>query len=276
MRYLLSASVFAVALLLFVAPAAEAGWVITDEGGQQTVLSRGRLKLTPKEAQGISMALDIAKARMWVADAGRRTYWEGTVEEYCQAMKSTMAGAMADMEKQMAEAMKDMPPAQREQMQQMMKNMRGGGAAAGPVPKVTIERTNVVEKIAGLPTRKVRVLSDGKLYEELWLTTDPALLRELEMSKAPDTFGRMSGCMAGMAGGPRPESSDEFRKLYGEGWPLKVVYYGAGEAAPGAPGPAGTTVMKAEQRDIPDREFTPPAGFRAAPLTEVFGTEGRR
>lgn len=219
----------------------------------------------------MAMSLDIGRARMWVADSTRRTFWEGTVEEYCQAMRTTMTGAMADMEKQMAEAMKDMPPAQREQMQQMMKNMRGGAPNA-PAPRVTVEKTSETERIAGLPARKFRVLSDGKLYEEMWLTTDPALLRELEMAKAPDTFGRMSGCMAGMAGGPRPESSDEFRKLYGEGWPLKVVYYGAGE---GGPGPAGTTVMKAEQRDIPEREFTPPAGFRAAPLTEVFGQPGR-
>src|SRR5918992_3485034 len=122
----------ALALLLLVAPVAEAGWIIVDEGGHQTSLSRGRLKMAPKEAEGMSMSLDIGRARMWVADAGRRVFWEGTVEEYCQAMRGAMAGAMADMEKQMAEAMKDMPPAQREQMQQMMKNMRGGGTPGGP------------------------------------------------------------------------------------------------------------------------------------------------
>jgi hypothetical protein len=273
MRFPKTVSMLAIALCLLPAAAAEAGWVITDQEGHQTSLSRGRLKMAPREAQGVSMALDIGRGRMWVADAGKKTYWEGTVEEYCQAMKSTMAGAMADMEKQMAEAMKDMPPAQREQMQQMMKNMRGGGPGA-PAPKVTIEKTNDVQTIAGLPARKFRVLSNGKLHEEIWLTTDPALVRELEMAKAPDTFGRMSGCMAGMAGGARPEASEEFRKLYGEGYPLKVVYYGA-EAAPGAP-PAGMTVQKVEQRDIPDREFAPPAGFRAAPLNEVFGAPPQR
>lgn len=273
MRNLRSLRVVTLVGLLIATSSAEAGWLFVDEGGNQTSVSRGRLKMAPKESQGMAMSLDIGRARMWVADATRRTYWEGTVEEYCQAMRTTMTGAMADMEKQMAEAMKDMPPAQREQMQQMMKTMRGGGAPGAPIPKVTIEKTGDVAKIAGLSARKFRVLSNGKLYEEMWLTTDPALLRELEMSKAPDTFGRMSGCMAGIAGGPRPESSDEFRKLYGEGWPLKVVYYGAGE---GSPGPAGTTVTKAEQRDIPDREFTPPAGFRAAPLTEVFGNSGRQ
>jgi len=270
MPILRSAHLVALALLLLVTPVAEAGWLFVDEGGNQTSLSRGRLKMAPKESQGMAMSLDIGRARMWVADAGRKTYWEGTVEEYCQAMRATMSGAMADMEKQMAEAMKDMPPAQREQMQQMMKNMRGG-APGGPMPKVTVEKTSESAKIAGLTARKFRVLSDGKLYEEMWMTTDPALLRDLELSKAPDTFGRMSGCMAG---GPRPESTDEFRKLYGEGWPLKVVYYGA--AGEGGAGPAGTTVTKVEQRDIPDREFTPPPGFRAAPLTEVFGTPPRR
>jgi hypothetical protein len=273
MRFPRTVALFTLALAALLAPRAEAGWVILDEGGNQTALSKGRLKMTPKESHGVSMALDVGRARMWVADAGKKAYWEGTVEEYCQAMKSTMAGAMADMEKQMAEAMKDMPPAQREQMQQMMKNMRGGGAPGGPAPKVTIEKTNETEKIAGLSARKFRVLSNGKLHEEIWLTTDPALVRELEMSKAPDTFGRMSGCMAGM-GGPRPEASDEFRKLYGEGYPLRVVYYGA-ETAPGAP-PAGMTVQKVEQRDIPDLEFTPPAGFRVAPLNEVFGGPPRR
>jgi len=273
MRYLRSAHVLSIALLLLVTPAVEAGWIIVDEGGHQTSLSRGRLKMAPKEAQGVSMVLDIGRARMWVADAGRRVYWEGTVEEYCQAMRGAMTDAMADMEKQMAEAMKDMPPAQREQMQQMMKNMRGGGGApGGPAPTVTIEKTNETEKIAGLSARRFRVLSNGKLYEEMWMTTDPALLRELEMGKAPETFGRMSGCMAGMAGGARPEASDEFRKLYAEGWPLKVIYHGD----TGGGGPAGTTVMKVEQRTIPEIEFAPPTGYKTAPLTEVFGTPPRR
>src|SRR5262249_54644819 len=147
--------------------------------------------------------------------------------------------------------------------------------ASGPPPTVTIERTTETQTIAGLPARKVRVFSNGKIYEDVWLTTDPALMRELELGRAPDTFGRMSGCMAGMAGGPRPESTEEFRKLYGEGWPLKVVYYGAGEGAP-APGPTGTTVQTVERRDIPDSAFAPPPGFRAAPLSEVFGATPRR
>src|SRR6184192_8360 len=268
MRYLFGGLV---AALLLVPPAADAGFVILDEAGHQTLLSRGRLKITPKDASGIAMVLDVGRARMWVADAGRRVYWEGTVEQYCQEMRGAMSGAMAEMEQRMAEQLKDVPPAQREQMEQLMKQMgRGrGGAPAGPPPQVTIERTNETARIAGLPARKYRVLSNGKPHEELWLTTDAALLRELDAGRAPETFGRMSACMVGMAGGgERPEASPEFRKLYAEGWPLKVVYLGEG-------GPADSTVTKVEPRDIPETEFAPPTGYRAAPLTEVFGTRAR-
>ena len=100
MRYLLGGLI---AALLLVPPAADAGFAILDEAGHQTLLSRGRLKITPKGAGGIVMVLDVGRARMWVADAGRRVYWEGTVEQYCQEMRGAMSGAMAEMEKRMAE-----------------------------------------------------------------------------------------------------------------------------------------------------------------------------
>jgi len=97
-------------VLLVAASAADAGWLIVDENGDQTLISRGRLKMSPKQGDGRSMVLDLARARMWVADAGRSLYWDGTVEEYCEAVRGTMAAA----EKAMLEQLKDMPLAQRE------------------------------------------------------------------------------------------------------------------------------------------------------------------
>ena len=61
----------------------------------------------------------------------------------------------------------------------------------------------------------------------------------------------------------------EYRQVYAQGWPLKAVYHGEGGGAGRA------VVMKVESRDIPDREFAPPAGFRAAPLAEILGLSGR-
>ena len=73
------------------------------------------------------------------------------------------------------------------------------------------------ETIAGLSTRKYRVLSDGTLYEELWIASDPALLRELIVARAPETFGRMSGCLGTAGGAQRVEATEAYRRLYSEG-----------------------------------------------------------
>ena len=217
---------------------AEAGWLIVDDNGDQTLVSRGRLKMDPREARGQSMVLDLTRARMWVADTGRRLYWEGTVEEYCQAIRSLIPPPRT-------------PPA-------------ASPERAGAPLRVTLERTDETETIARLATRKYRVLVDGKLYEELWLTADPALTRDLDLARAPDTFGRMFACMVGLDG-QRPEASTEYRRLFAEGWPLKAVYHGEGGSAGRA------LVTRVEQTEIAERDFTPPAGFRAAPLDELFG-----
>jgi len=264
MRYLRAAGWVVLALFPLAAPAAEAGYAITDEGGQ-TLVSRGRLKLAPKEGD-VSMVVDVGRGRMQIADAGRRLYWEGTVEQYCEGMRGAMAGVMAAMDKRMAEQLKDMPPAQREQVQQMMRQMGHGGPGAppaGPPPQVTVERTGDMATIAGLSARKFRVLANGAPYQEVWLTADAGLMREMDARRAPETFGRMSGCMASTTGGERPETSAEYRKLFAEGWPLKLTFLADSRLR-------GTTVLKVEQRDIPEGEFAVPAGYRAAPLDELF------
>jgi hypothetical protein len=256
----IAALTLAVALLLPVA--ARAGWAIVDEGGNQTLVSRGRLKMAPRNADGHSMAIDVAHGRMWIADGARRIYWGGSTDEYCQAMRGTMAA----MDAHMAEAMKNMEPAQREQVQQMLRQL---GRSGGPGPRVTVERTAETETIAGLAARRYRVLADGKLYQELWLTSDGPLMRELDLARTADTFGRMFGCLAGMSGGERVEASVEYRGLYAQGWPLKVVHHAEGAGA------VRSLVTRVEQRDIPAAEFTAPAAFRAVPLGELFVSEGR-
>lgn len=217
---------------------AHAGYLIVDQNGEQVLLSTGRLKMAPRSAGGLVMVLDVGRGRLWVADPGQKRYWEGTVDEYCEGLRGVSA-------------------------------MPQGDAGAGHVPKVTIQRTSVTETIAGLPTRKYQVLADGTLYEELWLTSDPALLRELVVARAPETFGRMSGCLATAGAGSRVEATEEYRKLYSEGWPLKAVFHGPGGATPGTP------VTRVEPHVIPEGELTRPAGFTAVPLLDVFGRASR-
>jgi Domain of unknown function (DUF4412) len=246
------------AVALLTAAAAEAGWLIVDDRGDQTLVSRGRLRIAGGQGDGQVMVLDLGRARVWVADTGRSLYWDGTVEEYCQGLRTIMPSP----EEQLAERLKDLPADQRAQVEELLKKRARGGAAVPP--RVAVERTGETETIAALPTRKYRVLVDGALYEELWLTTEAALVGELELGRAPDTFGRMFACMAG-SGATRPEATAEYRQLFGQGWPLKAVYHGDGA------GTLRTLVTRVEKRDIPERDFTPPAGFTKAPLADLFG-----
>ncbi len=225
-------------VVLLTTAAAEAGWLIVDDRGDQTLLSRGRLKIATPQVDGHAMVLDLGRARLWVADRGRRLYWDGTVEEYCQAIRAVMPSAAE-------------PPAAQPAPER------------GAQPKVAIEPTAETETIATLPTRKYRVVVDGALYEELWLTSEASLVRELELGRAPETFGRMFACMSG--GAQRVEATAEYRQLFGRGWPLKAIYHAEGGRA------LRVLVTRVEERDIPEGDFTPPPGFRTAPLTELFG-----
>jgi len=100
---------------------------------------------------------------------------------------------------------------------------------------VTIERTGATETIAGLTASKYRVLANDQLHEELWLTSDAALTRQLDLGHAPDTFGRMFACLAGAgSGGERVEASPEYRQIFAWGWLLKAVYHGEGGDRPHA------------------------------------------
>ena len=110
------------------------------------------------------------------------------------------------------------------------------------------------------------MLADGKLYEELWLASDAALLRELIVGPRARHLRPDVGCLATAGSGRRVEATDEYRRLYSEGWPLKVVFHGERRRDAGSGRWRGWSVAR-----FPSAEFTPPAGFAAAPLLEVFG-----
>lgn len=299
MRIVSRALVVVLAAVVLWPTVSGAGYRVVDQNGEQTLISTGRLKMVSKSGEGRgaddnTMVLDMNRARLWLADRAKRTYWEGTVEEFCTGMRDLMntafAGVGQEMQKQLAEMEKQMASmskeerAQMRQMQKMMEQMsknapKESAAPVAPrqVPRVTIQRTGETATIAGLPTQKFRVLADGKLYEEHWLANDPALVRELNLERAPDTFGRMFACLFAnaKATGGQPtdtiEDTAEYRRLFAQGWPLKVISYQEDEG--GAPGKGKTTtfVGTVERRDFPESEFRPPAGFRKTTFNEAFG-----
>ena len=257
--------------LLLVAPAhAFAGFVFFDERGAQVLVQKGRLKHVSPSGDEPVVALDSARARLWVSNPRARAYWEGTIDEFCGAVKG-MLGGMAgggaaggglppEVEKMMKEQMANLPPEQQAMVKQMMQARQGqAGAAPAPPPRVTVESTGETEMVAGLAARRFRVLADGKLFEEVWLSNDPAIAREFDLSRAPETIAKLSACQVGQS---RVQDTPAYRQLYTQGWPLKSVSHAGGFSRP--------TVVRTERRDLAEAEFTPPSDFRKLPLVEVF------
>ena len=156
---------FAVGVLLMgVVATVEAGWVMQEKEGDQTLISKGRLK---SSADNISWILDGPGNKVYFIDGHRKTYASGTVEDYC--------GATATLVEQ---TMKNLPAEQRKSLEQMMKK-------DNEEARHTVEVMGAGDggNVAGLKTVKYKVEVDGELYEEIWLATDSDLLNEFKSLK---------------------------------------------------------------------------------------------
>jgi hypothetical protein len=255
----------------FLVSPALAGYQLTDKDGDRTLVSKGRVKELSGEGTGPQSVFDLGLARAWMSNPDREVYWEGTIDELCTTIRDTTAAIGKAMHDAMEAQLSQLSPENRAKVEQLRKQLEANrkkeeGQASPGVIKV--ERTEETETIAGQQTRKFNVLVDGSLYEEDWLTTDPALAKEFALDRASELMSRVSACAIASDPDPsHPKGVDEgkiYQKLYPQGWPLKTIAHVGGKAR------IKTEITKVEKRDVPDSEFKPPAGYRKGPLSEVM------
>lgn len=260
--------------------AAGPGYRIASGEGAETVVSEGRMR-TSVPAMGYLRGYDPARGRFWMANTKTRTFWQGTVEEYC-------ADAQKKQDAMLERHMANMSPAQRRLMEQYKKDEANPEAkpAAPSAVKVTIERTEERSTIAGQPVRKVRVLADGQPFEELWLTTDPALARSIDYAKVREIDRRVQDCVGGALQAQQEREMEKIMETMPEyarrsmdptgareklrlGKAVRSTSEYASLSREGVPLPPNLTSI--EPRDIPAAELEPPSGYRAAAPDEVMG-----
>jgi len=69
-----------------VASTAFAGYRLTDKEGDETLVSKGRVKEQSTEGAGPESVFDLASARAWMSNPDRRVYWEGSIDELCSTV----------------------------------------------------------------------------------------------------------------------------------------------------------------------------------------------
>ncbi|HUQ75723.1 MAG TPA: hypothetical protein VM183_13440 [Burkholderiales bacterium] len=259
--------------------AAQAGYRSVAPDGTEIVISEGQMRIS-MPTMGMLRGYDPANDRFWMANTKTRTYWQGTVDEYCQIVKRTQD---AMMEQHMAR----IPPAQRRIMEEHMKGSAPAPAASAPAVKVSIERTDERTTIAGYAVRKVRVLANGQLYEELWLASDPSLVRALDHAKVKQMDRAVRDCVGGEGQARREREMANMPDAYlrsvdPTGQLRKQRLARAVESSPeyasvlreGMALPAQLNAL--EERDIASAEVAPPAGYRAVAPDEVMGAPAPR
>jgi Domain of unknown function (DUF4412) len=255
------------ALLVLAAAVAHAGFRFTDENGTQSLVSEGRFKQVYGSAPQSQSMIDMNSGQMWMSNAERKVYWQGTVDEFCGQMKHAVSAMQDAIRKGMEEQMTKMPPGQRAKMAEAMKHFGALGGLeqkpeAASEPEVTVERTNDTATIAGQPTLKYRVLSDGEVQGEYWITTDAAIAREFALDRAATTMGRFQSCRS--ASRSRGGGGELTEEVFSKGFPLKTRTYVDGKPV------ASRVYTKVEKVEIPDVEFSPPAGFRRVTIRETM------
>jgi hypothetical protein len=259
---------------------ASAGWVIEQieyanlgAEGTRTLqyISKNRLKTV---GDGNTFIMDFAKNLFTATDQENRVYWSGTVDAYVQEVKTFQQAANDLAREQMVEAMKEMPPDQRKAMEDLLQQMPSANASspsqpAAKRPEVKVEQTTETATIAGYKATKIMVYADGKPYQEVWLAKGLAMKAELDLKRLRGLQAKLTqAVMTDMPSRQSVEEDPAYEQLLEQGYPIKIVELGEG----GEP-ESVTEVVRIDKRDIPEREFQVPEGYRRIDLREFFREE---
>jgi Domain of unknown function (DUF4412) len=259
---------------------ASAGWVIEQieyanlgSEGTRTLqyIAKNRLKTV---GDGNTFIMDFTKNLFIATDQENRVYWSGTVDEYIQEVKTFQQAANDLAQGQMEEAMKEMPPDQRQAMEELLQQMRSSNTSqpskpTAKRPQVKIEQTTETMTIAGHKATKTMVYADGKPYQEMWLAKGLTMKADLDLKRLRSLQTKLTQAI--MTDGPSRQPVEEdpaYAQLLEQGYPIKIVELGEdGEPESVA------EVVRVDKRDIPEREFQVPEGYRRINLREFFREE---
>jgi hypothetical protein len=234
MRYL---GILAMTASLACASAAQAGFIQTDSDGSTLYVQNGKLRGDTEDSGDMWSVIDMSKGTIMMVNPEEKSYFEGSIDDYCAGMR-----AMMDSMAQFMGGMMPKPEARK--------------------AKVEVVKAGSGGKIAGYDTTHYKVMVDGALREELWLANDQALLKELGN---PQTMAKFSQCAAMEADF---EASPQYQGVMKAGWPLKTVSHLDGGTE------TDSEVESIEKADIPAEKFAAPKGYAKMPMAQMFGPMG--
>ena len=232
----------AVAVVFWLVIPADAGFVMVEQNGETTLISKGRIK---NASEGIVFIVNGPGDEMIFINDNQKTYSRGTTDEYCDSLNANFE-----------QMMKGVPEEQRKMMEQMMAQVKETSGQ-----DVSIVKLGDGGTIAGYKTVKYKVLAGGELFKEIWLTLDSSLMKEYK-SLMP-VLKKFNSCTNRMEMESSPENTPEYQKLSEAGFELKSVRYESGNPEP------ETDVVQLKKKTIPESEFKVPSGYKQVSFAEL-------
>ncbi len=182
----------AVAVVFWLVIPADAGFVMVDQNGETTLISKGRIK---NASEGIVWILNGPLDEVIFINDDQKAYSRGMTDEYCNSLNSIFDQMMT----------KGKEPSRQD---------------------VSIVKLGDGVTIAGYKTVKYKVLAGGELFKEIWLTLDSSLMKEYK--PLIPVLKKFDSCMNRMEMKSSPENTPEYQKLWEAGFELKSVRYERG------------------------------------------------
>jgi len=251
----LKSTLFVLLLLFF--HSSWAGWKIitvsNDAEGNQietiTYFQDGKIRI---ESEGMTMIFNVESGNLLMVVPEYGLHWSGTLDQMIEEMQVMMG----EMMKMMGDE------AYNNYLEEIEKQKQ---KSSTEITGVEIIEDGELFESAGFKGYKYRVMKDGELREEMWVTEEINLSKEVDVNKFMEFLGKSS------MGGGGPEEDDEAYKwsksylsLMSKGYWTKHISYTSGME------PSSEILKEATQVDLPPSDFEPPSGSKKVGFMELF------
>jgi len=203
-------------------------------------------------SNNVSTLFDFDKDQMIVLDHNQRTYTVIDPKEFVKAVEDYTK----KMEEYRKKHLENLPPEQREVVEKMIKEKEAeSGLQKNQKIVINVKDTEQTEKIAGYTSRKYDVLYNENLNEEIWLTKDLNIQKELDINKMSNLMTEFKKVNKRL-GENTVTNEEAFINLFKDGgFPMKTIDHSFGETV------FVEEVVDVSEKDIPSSEFDLPSGY---------------
>ena len=226
---------------------------LNDSGKKDkgVLLIQNNKMLFKDTTNNVSTLFDFDRDRMVVLDHNRKTY---TVIDPKVFVKEVEAYTKK-MEELRKKHLENLPPEQREMVEKLIKEREAKNNPGNKPFVISIKDREKTEKIAGYPSKKYDVMYNENLNEEIWLTKDLGIQKELDINKMSNLMSEFKKVNKRL-GDNTVKNEEAFINLFRNGgFPMKTIDHSFGESV------YVEEVVDVNQKDIPSSEFDLPTGY---------------